>query len=437
MLAASGFATVGLLLALILTRRASPLVALVGVPVLAALALGRAASLGEFVSAGIQQTAPVAATFIFAIIYFGVMSDAGMLDPVIDRVTRTIGSHPMRVVLGSAVLAALVHLDGSGAVTFLVVIPALLPFYEHLRIDRRVLACVVGLSAGVMNIVPWGGPTLRAATSLQVPVGTLFPPLVPVVAVGLLFVLGVAVFLGLRESTRLGLRGRAAELDADPARHVRVLTGEERALRRPGRRWFNVLLTIVVLVVMVMSWVPPALAFMFGAAVALAVNYPGLAEQRARVDAHAKAALMMATILLAAGAFTGIMKGSGMLTAMAAALVGVMPVTMASQIPVAVAVLSMPLSLVFDPDSFYFGVLPVIAQVAATAGVEPIQVGQAALLGQMTVGFPVSPLTPATFLLVGLSGIDLAEHQRFTIPWMFATTIVMTIAAMALGVIAP
>jgi CitMHS family citrate-Mg2+:H+ or citrate-Ca2+:H+ symporter len=110
---------------------------------------------------------------------------------------------------------------------------------------------------------------------------------------------------------------------------------------------------------------------------------------------------------------------------------------MAAHTPVVLAVLSMPLSLAFDPDSFYFGVLPVVAQMSAAAGVAPVHVGQAALLGQMTVGFPVSPLTPATFLLVGLAGVDLAEHQRFTIPWMFATTVVMTMAAVLLGVIAP
>ena len=60
---------------------------------------------------------------------------------------------------------------------------------------------------------------------------------------------------------------------------------------------------------------------------------------------------------------------------------------------------------------------------------------QAALLGQMTTGFPVSPLTPATFLLVGLTGIDLAEHQRFCIPFLWGASVVMTIACVLFGVI--
>ena len=139
--------------------------------------------------------------------------------------------------------------------------------------------------------------------------------------------------------------------------------------------------------------------------------------------------MMMAGILLAAGAFTGIMKQSGMLQAMAEGAVGMVPPGMARHLPVGLALASMPLSLVFDPDSFYYGVLPVLAEAGSTLGVPPIQMGQAALLGQMTTGFAVSPLTPATFLVVGLCGIELSDHQKFTLPWLFAASVIMTIAA--------
>jgi CitMHS family citrate-Mg2+:H+ or citrate-Ca2+:H+ symporter len=424
--------TVLTVLALIVSRAASPLVALIVVPSAAALLAGSGWQIGAFVVSGLQQTAPVAAMFVFAILFFGILTDAGMLDPIVSRILHVVGTKPTRVVVGSALLALLVHLDGSGAVTFLVTISAMKPLYDRLGLDLRILACVTSMAAGV-NFLPWTGPVLRASAALHMPTATLFRPLVPAQIAGLAFVFGVAYWLGRREERRLGAAGASA-VGAALHQHQRVLTADEAALRRPGRFWPNGVLALIVLGTMVAGVVDPALMFMIGTAIALVLNYPQADLQRARIEAHAKAVVTMAAILLAAGAFTGIMKGSGMLTAMATAGVGVLPSHLAPHIPVVLAVLSMPLSLLFDPDSFYLGALPVIAEAAGRLGVPPIQVGQAALLGQMTTGFPVSPLTPATFLVVGLCGIDLGSHQRYTTPYLFAASIVMTIVCLIIGV---
>ena len=440
MLALLGLLTVVTLLVVIVSRRASPLVALIAVPTVAALAGGFGLTTAAFVVTGIQQIAPVAAMFVFAILYFGIITDAGTLDPVINGILRAVGARPTRVVVGSALLALLVHLDGSGAVTFLVAVPAMLPLYDRLGIDRRILACVVSMAAGV-NFLPWTGPMIRASASLHIPVSDLFRPLIPVQLVGLAFVFTVAWLLGRRaEKGQTGVRpgSNGGQTGVRPGSEPKSGDSDPvtAGLRRPRLVWVNGAITVAIMGVMIAGIVDPAVMFMIGTAIVLTLNYPDAAAQRARIDAHAKAALMMAGILLAAGAFTGIMKESGMLSAMARAAVGVMPPSLGPHIPVTLAVLSMPLSLLFDPDSFYLGVLPVVAEVAGTFGVPPVQVGQAALLGQMTTGFPVSPLTPATFLVVGLTGIDLGEHQRFTGPLLFAATIVMTIAAVLLGVFA-
>ena len=426
-----GLVTIVVLLAAILSKRMSPLVALIIVPIAASLIGGFGLQTSKFVIDGLKSLAPVVGMFVFAILYFGTITDAGTLDPIIDRILRTVGTRPTRIVMGTTLLALLIHLDGSGAVCFLVTIPAMLPLYDRLNMDRRVLAAAASMAAGI-NFLPWTGPMIRASASLHLPISALFNPLIPVQIIGLVFVLGMAFWLGRREERRLGLTAAAGSVPMPQ----RELTEEQKALRRPRNFWFNIVLTIIVLGSMVVMGekVPPALVFMVGLCVALLVNYPNVDMQRQRIDAHARAALMMAGILLAAGVFTGVMQGSGMLKAMAQTAVGFVPATMASHIPVVLGLVSMPLSLLFDPDSFYFGVLPVIAEVAGQLGVPAVKIGQAALLGQMTTGFPISPLTPATFLVCGLSGIDLADHQKFTFPLLFGASIVMTIACVVLGI---
>jgi CitMHS family citrate-Mg2+:H+ or citrate-Ca2+:H+ symporter len=430
MLAIVGVITIVCLLVAVMSKRLSPLVALIALPILAALVAGFGLQTSGFIITGIKNVAPVVGMFVFAILFFGVMTDAGMLDPIIDRILKTVGTRPTRIVFGTALLALLVHLDGSGAVTFLVTVPAMLPLYTRLGMDRRILACVAAMAAGV-NFLPWTGPVLRSSAALHVPVSELFQPLILVQLVGLLFVFACAWGLGLREERRLGLGAGSPASEMMPQR---LLSAEEEGLRRPRLFLVNLALTVVVMAVMIAGWVDPVVMFMLGTVVALCLNYPNVDAQRLRIDAHAKTALTMASILLAAGVFTGIMQGTGMLKAMAEVAVAGIPAGHGKLIPAVVGFLSMPLSLLFDPDSYYFGVMPVIAEVGRSLGVSPLQVAQASLLGVHTTGFPVSPLTPATFLLVGLCKIELADHQRFTIPFLFAASVLMTLTALLLGV---
>ncbi len=430
MLTFLGVATIALLLTLILFRITSVLVALTVVPVAAALAGGFAGDLGAFAMEGMRSVAPTAALLAFAVLFFGVMHDAGLFDPLIRRVTALVGRDPLKVVVGTAAIASIAHLDGAGASTFMVTVPAMLPLYTRLGMDPLVLTCTTALAAGTMNILPWGGPASRAATVLQVDVSQVFAPLAAATVAGMIAVFAFAAIMGYRERRRLaGEHTGLTHAESAGDRDVVVAAGSG------GRWWFNLVLTLAAIAALVIELLPLPVVFLIACAVALVVNFPSAREQQERLTAHGSAAMVMVTTVLAAGLFAGIMTKTGMLTAMARDVAGALPLSIQEHLAVVVAVASMPLSLMFDPDSFYFGVLPVLSTAAEAAGGSGIEVARAALLGQMTTGFPVSPLTPATFLLVGLAQVDLADHQRRTIPYAFGVTLVMTLTALLTGAI--
>jgi len=425
MLALVGFSAIIILLIVILKKWLSPLAALILVPVVALMLAGQIENLNVFALDGIQSVSATAAMFVFAIIFFGVMSDAGLFNPFISLTLKIVGNSPTKIAIGTVALSSLVHLDGSGASTFLIAAPALLPLYDYVGMDRKVLAACIAMAAGVNNMLPWGGPTIRAATAMEVNVVDMYMPIMPIHLFGLCLVFVLAGVLGFLESRRLSV---AAAMSDEP-RVEGELSGIDLKF------FINLALTGVILYLLVSGALHPALAFMIGTVLAFLINYPKLTDQAKKIDQFAPAALMMAAVLFAAGIFTGILKGSGMLDAMATVSATVIPEFLATELPVIMGVVSMPLSLLFDPDSFYFGILPVIANIAEQVGVDPISVAHGALMGQMTTGFPISPLTPATFLLIGLTRIDLADHQKFTFPLLLILSVSMSLFGWTIGVL--
>ncbi|MFD8275774.1 CitMHS family transporter [Streptomyces flaveolus] len=477
MLTILGFAMIATFLVLIMMKKMSPIAALVLIPALFCVFVGKGAQLGDYVIDGVSSLAPTAAMLMFAIVYFGVMIDVGLFDPIVRAILKFCKADPMRIVVGTALLAAIVSLDGDGSTTFMITVSAMYPLYKRLKMSLVVMTGVAAMANGVMNTLPWGGPTARAATALKVDATDIFVPMIPALAVGLVAVVVLAYVLGLRERRRLGtltldealvrqdetetvLVGAGAAAGTGTASGTGSGTGKasapaagsggpaaqdgaaddefqgldpHRATLRPKLYWFNALLTVVLLTAMIMELLPIPVLFLIGAALALTVNFPHIPDQKARIAAHADNVLNVSGMVFAAAVFTGVLTGTGMVDHMANWLVDTIPDGMGPHMGLVTGLLSLPLTYFMSNDGFYFGVLPVLAEAGHAHGVPTLEIARASIVGQPL--HMSSPLVPAVYVLVGMAKVEFGDHTRFVVKWAVLTSLVILAAGILFGII--
>lgn len=477
MLVLLGFAMIAVFMVLIMTKKLTPVLALIIVPTVFGLFAGAGLGIGPMVLDSMKSMTSTAALLMFAIIYFGLMIDVGLFDPLVRFILRKLGNDPAKVVLGTAILAAAVSLDGDGSTTFILTTAAMLPVYLRLKMSPVVLTCVAGLANGTMNILPWGGPTARAATALKLDVNDVFVPMVPSLIAGLIVVLVFSWLLGLQERNRL--RSTAPEIwgtgdagmsDGGTGRggSGKDGSGSTRAARNPGTGvgtgvavlertealvddrdsamadtaldpnrktlrpklfWFNLGLTVAVMVTLVANVIPLPFVFMVGSAIALLVNFPKVKDQSAQLIAHAPSIVAVVSMVMAAAVLTGVLNGTGMVKAMSEWLVQIIPSDMGPLMAIITGVLSIPMTFFMSNDAFYFGVLPVLSETAAHYGVSAAEMARASITGQP---FHLqSPLVPAILLLVSLAKVDLGDHHKKVL-WR---TAVISLVMLGVGVL--
>ena len=484
MLVLLGFAMIAVFMVLIMTKKLTPVLALIIVPTVFGLFAGAGLGIGPMVLDSMKSMTSTAALLMFAIIYFGLMIDVGLFDPLVRFILRKLGNDPAKVVLGTAILAAAVSLDGDGSTTFILTTAAMLPVYLRLKMSPVVLTCVAGLANGTMNILPWGGPTARAASALKLDVNDVFVPMIPSLIAGLIVVLVFSWLLGLQERNRL--RSTAPEIwgvpdsadsfagdagdaaggstaggsgnrrgrkgpgvsslspegssvavlertdslvdDRDSAMADTALDPNRKTLR-PKLFWFNLGLTVAVMVTLVANVIPLPFVFMVGSAIALLVNFPKVKDQSAQLIAHAPSIVAVVSMVMAAAVLTGVLNGTGMVKAMSQWLVQIIPADMGPLMAIITGVLSIPMTFFMSNDAFYFGVLPVLSETAAHYGVSAADMARASITGQP---FHLqSPLVPAILLLVSLAKVDLGDHHKKVL-WR---TAVISLVMLATGVL--
>ena len=411
MIAFVGFVMIVLIVVLLLKGKMSPIVVLTLIPTIAALVLGyHPIEITEFIKEGIGTTTSNGILFIFSVIYFGVMSDTGMFDVIVNFLVRRAGNNVIAVTVATAIIATIAHLDGTTATTVLITIPALYPVYKRMKIDSRILLCLTGACMGVMNLLPWGGPVARAATVLGMDANELWHMLIPIQIAGLVFNVVVAVLLGMLAIKQGAGAGAGEEVEVD-----QKAKEDELALRRPKLLIYNLVLTIVLIAVLSTGIVTSYVAFLIALSLALAVNYPDLKLQDKLIKKHAPAALIISATLFSAGAMVGIFDGTGMLTEMATAIMSVIPSFMGQFIHIIFGVLALPLGLCVGTDAYFYGIMPLVMEVGETYGVASLSTALTMVIGK-NLALMVSPLVPATYLAIGLTNTELKDHMKFSIP---------------------
>ncbi|NWJ25420.1 citrate:proton symporter [Rhizobium sp. RM] len=421
MLIALSFAMFACFIYLLISGRMSAMTVLILVPTVFALIGGFGADMGDMVVKGIRTIAPTGVLLIFAMIYFMVMTDAGLFDPIVKRIVSAVGGDPVKIFIGTVALGYLVALDGDGATVYMITLGAFMPLYRRLGLSLPMVACLLLQCTGVGNLLPWGGPTARAAASMKVEMGDVFTPLIIPLLACVAWAFVMAWIFGVRERKRVGI----IEFNSAQLLEARGVPG--------WKLYFNWALTIALMTSLVLELLPLSYLFMIGAAIAMAVNFPQYSAQQHVLANHAPAILSVAAMLFSASVFIGILNETGMASALAQSIVGIIPEQVGPYMAVITALLSIPVTWLVSNDVFYFGMLPILAEAAGHYGITAAEMARASLVGQPV--HILSPLVASTYLLVSRLDLNYGETQKFTIGWSVAASLIMLGVSIVIGVI--
>ncbi|MDO4432468.1 MAG: citrate:proton symporter [Aerococcaceae bacterium] len=458
MLAFLSYAMIAVFMYVIMKKKMSPLTALVMIPLVLTIIViltgsadfladakfakfvgedglpNNLTAIGPMVMYGINSTAKTGIMLLFAILYFSLMLDAGLFDPITERMIRFAKGDPMKVLMATAVVAAAVSMNGDGTTTTLICCSAFLPIYKKLDMKIMNLGVLIILQNTIMNLLPWGGPTARAMSVLEVG-PEILGYLAPGMILSVLYVIFiVARSMGKKERERLGI---AQLSEAELQELIVVSDPETLALRRPKNFVFNAILTVVLVGWLVLGSfqesiaMPSLLLFAVGTCIALMVNYPVLKDQSKRISENAGDAVQVVILVFAAGIFMGLFQGSGMAGALSQSFATIIPKQLGGFWGLIVALISAPGTFFISNDGFYYGILPVLAEAGANYGFDNVSMALASLMGQAF--HLLSPLVAFIYLLLRLTGLDMGEWQKESAKYATVIFIIFVVTIMLLG----
>lgn len=405
------YALVAVFMILIMTKKMSPFAALTVVPIVFGI-IGMIfglwnVDLGKATLEGLKTTSTTAIMLLFAVLFFTLMIDAGLFDPLSNAMIRFAKGDPLKVTLATVILSAGVSLNGDGTTTMIIVCSAFVPIYKKLNMRMLDLAVLTILSHSVLNLLPWGGPTARVITVLNLNESEVLRGLVPMMIFGTLYMIVVAYIMGKKERARLGVMNFTPEILAEM---TTITDPEVQAIRRPKNIWINLILAVTVVILLIWGIIPSVILFIAGTALGLMINYPNVKDQRARLEANLPDAGQVSMVVIAAGIFMGVLSSTGMNEAISNSLTSIIPESMGHYWGLIVAFMSAPGTFFLSNDAFYYGVMPVLAESGQAYGFTPLQLGFASLIGQAF--HLLSPLVPFIYVLLRMTDVDMGQWQK-------------------------
>ncbi|EHI75444.1 CitMHS family transporter [Streptococcus tangpeifui] len=450
MLAILGYLMIITFMALLLGKKISPFAGLILVPLIFGIAAALITGVPflktfEWVYQGLYYAvgsggkittgvAPTITLLLFAILYFSVMLDVGLFDPLAVMMIKWAKGDPMKIMVAAAVITLSVSLDGDGTTTVLIVTASMLVLFKKMKMKQIYLAAIIGFGNSVMNLVPWSGPMARAMPVLNIGPKEFLLPVLPGMVAAALLAIFQAYTYGKKERKRLGyVKGQGILTQSETQSIIDDVTLTNVEYKRPKLIYFNLIMTVAIMVLLVLDIVNGGILFLAGTAIALIVNYRDLSLQNSRLLANGAEALGPVSLVFGAGVIMGVLNGSGMSAAIAHQLVSMIPHSLGGYIPLIFALISLPGLFFLPNDAFYFGLLPVIAPIAYSYGATPVQIGVASLMGQ-AIRF-ASPLVAFLYVLVDRTEVSFVEYQKEYLKWGFASFVLQTSIAVLTGAI--
>ena len=435
----------------IMKKKMSPFTALVLIPLAFALVavltgVVQDVNIGTLVRQGLfgnnskdkltamKGTAETGVMLLFAILYFSLMLDSGLFDPITNKMIRYAKGDPMKVLVATAIVAAAVSMNGDGTTTTLICCSAFVPIYKKLDMKLMNLGVLVILQNTIMNLLPWGGPTARAMSVLGVEADIL-GYLAPGMVLSILYVIFfVARGMGKKERARLGIKELT---DAELDELTTISDPEVLAIRRPQNFWINAVMTLVLVGWLVAGSsidaieVKPVVLFLIGTGLAMMINYPDLKTQSKRIGENAGDAVQVVLLVFGAGVFMGLFQGTGMAKALTDSIVHIIPQQLAGFWSLIIALISVPGTFFLTNDGFYYGVLIPFAEIGRQYGFTDMQMALASLMGQAF--HLLSPLVAFIYLLLRLTGLDMGEWQRESAKYAAVVFVIFVVTIVLMG----